>query len=134
MKVVIDTNIWISFLLGKTLTALADHIVQGKIRIVLSYDLLAEFIQVVSRPKFKNIFDKGKTEELLTLLESFSIIVTPTQRVDDCRDKKDNIVLEAALAGGAKYIITGDEDLLVLNPYQGVSIIRPKDFELLIAE
>ncbi len=51
---------------------------------------------------------KGRIEELLTLLEGFSIMVNPTQRVDDCRDKKDNIVLEAALAGEARYVITGD--------------------------
>ncbi|MCU1267062.1 MAG: PilT protein domain protein [Acidobacteria bacterium] len=50
------------------------------------------------------------------------------ERVSDCRDENDNKFLELALSGKADCIISGDDDLLVLNPYRGVSIINPRDF------
>ena len=56
MRVVIDTNIWISFLIGKTLIGLRDAIISGRITILFSEELFAELIEVLQRPKFKNTF------------------------------------------------------------------------------
>jgi predicted nucleic acid-binding protein len=52
----------------------------------------------------------------------------PTVRVSDCRDPKDNKYLELVLAAGAETIISGDDDLLVLDPWRGVRIMRPADY------
>jgi predicted nucleic acid-binding protein len=56
-------------------------------------------------------------------------VVSPSQKVSACRDEKDNFLLEAAVEGKADYLIRGDEDLLVLNPFHNTRIVRPKDFE-----
>ena len=56
MRVVTDTNIWISFLIGKALTGLSDAIISNQVRVLFSNDLFHELIEVLKRPKFKNIF------------------------------------------------------------------------------
>ena len=52
----------------------------------------------------------------------------PTEQVTDCRDPKDNLYLELALAAKAKRIVSSDADLLVLHPWRGVRILRPADY------
>jgi len=56
----------------------------------------------------------------------------PSEKIDVCRDKKDNFLLEVALEGKADYLITGDEDILVLGSFHNTKIIRPKDFEAML--
>jgi Predicted nucleic acid-binding protein, contains PIN domain len=68
-------------------------------------------------------------KELFSLLDSYAIVVSPKQKVDVCGDKKDNFLLEVALEGKVKYLVTGDEDLLVLKTFHGTKIIEPKEFE-----
>ena len=54
--------------------------------------------------------------------------VTPQRRIMACRDPKDDIVLEVAVTGRADFIVTGDNDLLVLHPFEGIPIIGPAEF------
>jgi predicted nucleic acid-binding protein len=55
-------------------------------------------------------------------------MVTILHAVHDCRDVRDNHILEVAVNGQAQVIVTGDEDLLVLNPFRGITILRPADY------
>jgi len=134
MKVVIDTNIWISYLLGSLLQDLDEKILSKEIKVVVSEEMLKELSEVSSRPKFKNIFTAKRIKELFSLLDSYAIVISPGQNIVACRDEKDNFLLEVALEGKADYLITGDEDLLVLNSFQGIKIITPKDFEKIIED
>ena len=59
-------------------------------------------------------------------------MVETTERISDCRDPKDNIVLECAVAGGGDYIVTADPDLLILNPFRGIKIVPPHEFLLVL--
>jgi hypothetical protein len=129
MKVVIDTNIWISYLLGGLLQRIDEKILSKEIKAVVSDETLKELSEVLSRPRFKNIFTAERIKELFSLLDSYAIVVSPSQKVSACRDEKDNFLLEVALEGKADYLITGDEDLLVLNVFHNTKIVRPKDFE-----
>jgi len=129
MKVVIDTNIWISYLLGGLLQRIDEKILSKEIKAVVSDESLKELSEVLSRPRFKNIFTAERIKELFSLLDSYAIVVSPSQKVSACRDEKDNFLLEVALEGKADYLITGDEDLLVLNEFHNTKIVRPKDFE-----
>ena len=56
------------------------------------------------------------------------IFIEPTEIITDCRDPKDNKFLELAVASDAQFIVTGDIDLLVLNPYRGITILKSGDF------
>ena len=129
MKVVIDTNIWISYLLGSLLQGMDEKILSKEIKVVVSDEMLKEISELSSRPKFKNIFTAKRIKELFSLLDSYAIVVSPSQKVNVCRDGKDNFLLEVALEGEADYLVTGDEDLLVLDPFHNTKIVKPKDFE-----
>lgn len=67
-------------------------------------------------------------EELFDGLTRDSEFVEITESVQVCRDPKDDRISELAVSGGAAYIVTGDTDLLVLNPFRGIEILRPADF------
>ena len=134
MKAVIDTNIWISFLIGKLLAGLDDYILDGLFEVVISDEQLEEITTVLRRSKFRKHFSADDIDELLSLLYKSVRIVTIHHTITDCRDAKDNFILETAIRGLADYIITGGKDLLVLNPYRGKKIIGFREFEDIIKE
>lgn len=128
-KIVIDTNIFISAFLGsKNAKLLLKEIVNDEFILIMSTEQLNEIREVLNRPKFEKYITHGEIDELITLLSMK--ISTPAiyDRIKDCRDVKDNMILEEAVYGNAEYIITGDEDLLVLNPYRWIKIVNLKDF------
>lgn len=132
MKAVIDTNIWISFLIGKLLAGLDDYILDNQLEVVISADQLEEITNVLKRPKFRLHFSTNDIEEFLSLLYKTARIVEIHHTIKDYRDEKDNFLLETAIRGRADYIVTGDKDLLVMNPYRGKKIIGFKEFENII--
>ncbi len=134
MKAVIDTNIWISFLIGKLLAGLNDYILAGPLEVVISDEQLDEITTVLRRPKFRKHFSTDDIEEFLSLIYKTAVIVEVHHTIKDCRDEKDNFILETALRGKADYIVTGDKDLLVLNPFRGKKIIGFREFEDIIQE
>lgn len=88
----------------------------------------AEIEELLGRPRFASLVSTARRDRILTILRNQSIWVDPTQAVTDCRDAKDNKYLELALAATAHTIITGDSDLLVLDPWRGIRILRPADY------
>ena len=94
--------------------------------------MLKELTEVSRRLKFKNIFTTQRIKELFALLDSYAIIVSPDKKVNVCRDGKDNFLLEAALEGKADCLVTGDDDFLMLNPFQNIKITKPNDFEKML--
>jgi len=129
MRVVIDTNIWISFLIGKSLGGLSEAIIAERITILFSEELFAELLEVLQRPKFKKYFSSTAIEELIVLLYDQIEWVDITCHFEDCRDKKDNFLLDLSVSGRADYLVTGDEDLLILNPFHGVKIVSYRTFQ-----
>lgn len=129
VKVIFDTNVWISFLIGKTLSKIKGHISDGKITIVTTEQLLTEIKTVTSREKLKKYFPKENVNELIELLETIAenIEIKPTHFIN--RDPKDNFLLDLIDFSNADYLVTGDKDLLELNPFKTAKILTPKQFE-----
>ncbi len=96
--------------------------------IVLSEAVYGEVAEVLARPKFARVMTDDRLHEILELLSAAALWVETKETVQDCRDRKDNLYLELALATGATAIVSGDEDLLVLNPWRGVEVLRPAEF------
>lgn len=114
-RVIIDTNLWISFLLTKDFFRL-DKIFSGEsIVLLFSQELLDEFIEVASRPKFKKYFTLTVLEDLLQQIRLQGEFIQVTSIIDICRDPKDNFLLSIAKDGHADYLLTGDNDLLILK-------------------
>ena len=127
MRAVVDTNVLISALIGKgSSSRIFKAFRENRFVLLISGELLAELVEVLERPVFG--LSAADRNELVGLLGRKAEIVVPRRRITDCRDPKDNIVLECATAGDATHIVTGDQYLLVLNPYQGIEIMRPADF------
>lgn len=133
MKIVIDTNIWISFLIGKTLKKLKDLIFEEKVIILTSEEQIEEVIAVLQRNKFKKYFNNNDIEELLYLIYKTCKIVDIKERVNICRDKKDNFILDIAINGKADYIVTGDKDLLILSSFRGTKIITFSEYDNILS-
>lgn len=132
IRAVIDTSILIrSVLKPKGSTGpILDLLKTGRYRLLYSAPLLEELADVLSRTRFRDKYGVSAADvaNVLTLLVSEGEEVFPTVPVEACRDPKDNKVLEAALAGKADVIVTGDDDLYVLNPFEGIQILGPAAF------
>jgi putative PIN family toxin of toxin-antitoxin system len=128
-RVVIDTNVLISAaILEGSIPARARDLAIGTARLVATEATLQEFVARLLSPKFDPYVSRAARETLLQRLHPIVEIVTVTQVVRACRDSRDDKLLEAAVNGSASVIITGDKDLLVLNPFAGVAIVTPADY------
>ena len=94
----------------------------------MSRELAGELNDVLSRPRFDRYADRENREEFLQDLVRQAESVEVTERVRACRDPKDDKILELAVNGRANYIVTSDDDLLDLNPFRGIAIVRPAEF------
>lgn len=92
-RIIIDINLWISFLITKDYKKLDEGIRTKSIRIIFSLELIEEFLAVVNRPKFKKYFNRSDVEELLDLFNVYGEIIDVKSEVDLCRDKKDDFLL-----------------------------------------
>jgi len=129
MRAVIDTNVLLSALLwGSTPHALMEHVRNGTVTLISSPALLAELARVIDRPKFNVILLRTNTSRAQTLAEVrllAEVIDPPPLAQPVCRDKDDDAVLALALGAQADIVISGDDDLLCLNPFEGIPILMP---------
>jgi len=128
-RVVCDNNVVVSaMLLPSSVAAKVYARLCVEAEILTSRATLAELIHVVHRSKFERYLSLAQRTEFVELYELASIQVQVTRTVTDCRDPKDNKFLELALSGKADLILTGDDDLLTLHPWRGISILSPSDY------
>ena len=92
--------------------------------------MFIELIEVINRSKFDKYLSKKRKKELIKDLTETALFIEPTQIITDCRDSKDNKYLELAITVHTECIITGDQDLLVLNPFRGIPILTVQEFKL----
>ncbi|MBP3254111.1 MAG: putative toxin-antitoxin system toxin component, PIN family [Bacteroidales bacterium] len=124
IKVIIDANLWISFLIkSKSSVILRNIITDRNIVLVMTERLKQELLTVASRDKFKKYFSAESVEKLSSFIDKYStdfIIGDIPQR---CRDSKDDYLLELAVVSDADYLITGDKDLLEIEHIANCKIV-----------
>jgi uncharacterized protein len=128
-RYVLDTNVIISALLfetSKPAQALRYVLTNGKV--LLSLDLLEELNDVIGRDRFNRYVTRKEREEFLEAFIGRASLIEIVETVKECRDSKDDKILELALNGKANSIISGDQDLLILNPFQGIVIVTAEEF------
>jgi len=129
IRVVLDTNVLLSALLfGGSLTPLVEGWKQGRFFPVFSRATFQEFTAVLTYPKFK--LTKG---EISALLEAEALPFFEVEEVLEeikgvCRDPEDDKFIACALAGSADWIVSGDPDLLALEKFRSLRILKPSDF------
>ncbi|MCA2506806.1 MAG: putative toxin-antitoxin system toxin component, PIN family [Microcystis sp. M54BS1] len=100
--------------------AIRDALQNGKI--LFSLELIEEIDEVLSRAKFRKYITDQEREEFLDSFIDRGILIEVVDVVNECRDAKDDKILELSLSGKADLIISGDKDLLVLNPFRSIQI------------
>jgi len=123
-RIVFDTNALASaaILPGSTSgRALAWAI--AHFQLALSTPVIEELVKVLHRPRLARYFEGDAMVDFLMTLSRISEIIVPTESISDCRDPKDNMLLELAVAAQARYLISGDKDLLVLHLFRGIEIL-----------
>jgi uncharacterized protein len=128
LRLVIDTNLWISFLISDRQRRLDSLLYLGKIRLLFSAELLDEINATVTKPKLKRYFSENAMEEMLLNLETYIELIEVKSTVKVCRDTKDNFLLALSKDGKADYLITGDKDLLDIAKYGKTEILTISKF------
>jgi len=128
-RIIIDTNLWISYLISKGYKRLDKLIISDKVRLIFSKELIDEFIDVTQRPKFEKYFSSNDISKLLEIFDTYGEFVKVKSNVHVCRDIKDNFLLSLSNDSKADYLITGDSDLLELKRFDTTIILTIAEFE-----
>ena len=132
MRAVIDTGVLVSALIrregapGTALQVLAG----GRFTAVYTVEMLVELVEVLSRPRFRDKYhvQADDVAALIRLIRLRGEPVSSIREIVACRDPKDDKFLTAAVAAAADCLASGDADLLVLSPFEGLPVLRPVEF------
>ena len=126
---VFDTNVLISALFDfSSFSAKALTKARNQGRLLVSKEIAGEYLSVFSRKKFdKWVSLENRINFIENIIEN-SMQINVTQHIFVCRDSKDNMFLSLAVSTQANCIISGDKDLLILHPFNGIPILTPADF------
>lgn len=128
-RIVVDNNALVSrLLLPNSASGRAVRSAVDEGQLLISEATLTELADVLARPKFDRYVSIEDRQQFLRLLGSVAELVPIIYPIRACRDPKDDKFLELAVNGSAALIITGDKDLLALDPFQGIAIITPASF------
>ena len=105
-RIVLDTNIWILFLINKDYSKLDSLLLSGNVKLLFSEELLSEFISVTQRPKFRKYFAKADVDTILDTIDDYAEFIKVKTATDICRDPKDNFLLSLCKDGFADYLIS----------------------------
>lgn len=115
-KVIVDTNLWISFLLhGKAYRQLTDILSDERVTLVTSRTSIDEFVSVASRKKFAKYISEEQVSAVVEFILQNSLFYPLHDIPSRCRDPKDDYLLELAVVSNADYLLTGDDDLLSIK-------------------
>lgn len=128
MRIVLDTNVFISAALKRiSMPGMAALVVERRGVLLKSLATEQQLFEVVARPYFASLID-ADTRAWLKKLMAAAELVAITERITVCRDPTDDKFLELAVNGHADLIVTGDADLLTLNPFRDIPIVTPAAF------
>ncbi|MGA2689139.1 MAG: putative toxin-antitoxin system toxin component, PIN family [Candidatus Korobacteraceae bacterium] len=124
-----DTNVLVSALLlpkSKPRSSFDRALRNG--RLLISVAVLAEAYEVLSRKRFSRYINEEDARNFIAALTREAELVDVKVKISASRDPKDDKLLELAVSGRATHIVTGDSDLLALDPFQGIRILTPSSF------
>lgn len=132
IRAVVDTNVLVSAVIKPrgAVGPMLRHLRDGDYVLLYSEPLLTELVDVLNRPWIREKYglDPADIETIVALILLRGEAVVPTRRIAVCRDPKDDMFLEAAADGNASVIVSGDSDLLALESFEEIPIVRPTDF------
>ena len=129
MRAVLDTNVVMSAIFfGGDPRAIVRAAISRRIELVATRAVVNEYREIAAR--LQQSYSGVSCRRQLAILESALKMVWPvTLSGRVCRDPDDDAIVSCALGGKAKIICSGDEDLLAINGYRGLEILRPREFK-----
>jgi len=128
-RFVLDVNVIVSAVLfAQSRPRQALELAQDRGIILMSDDVFLELSEVLLRAKFDQYSTRSKREAFLDNFVETVQFIEITKQINECRDAKDNKYLELAVSGDAKFIVSGDKDLLVMNPFRRITILIVSEF------
>ena len=127
-RIIIDTNLWISFLITNKYSQLDFLLLSKKCTLVFSRDLMNEFLDVASRPKISKYFSANDLEKLLKTINEYAVFIEVNSKIEFLKDAKDDFLLSLSVDGNVDYLITGDKELIAVGQYGKTVITNFTDF------
>jgi putative PIN family toxin of toxin-antitoxin system len=131
LRNIVDTNVLVSALIQKSFPYLIiyHHFINGEFELCVSDELIAEYYDVLQRPKFQKFHDFYiKAESLLSSIESRAVKYQSDKAIQLIADEADNRLLEIADSSNADYIITGNTNHFNFARFQHTRIVTPKQY------
>jgi putative PIN family toxin of toxin-antitoxin system len=128
-RCVFDTNVLVSApLFDESGPAQAFFAVLRTGEVLVSADVILELDDVLGREKFRSYVSEAERERFLRSLLREARLVEIREKIQACRDPKDDKLLKLAVNGGADCIVSGDDDLITLDPFRGIEVLSPRAF------
>lgn len=128
VRVILDTNLWISFLIGRKLNILLDFLEDPALELVSTPLLRDEILEVAKRDKFQKYFTEENINRLAAWMDEAMVMIEIGDIPPRCRDPKDDYLLELAVQSKAIYLVSGDNDLLSIGQIEGCRIMTFAQF------
>ena len=120
-----DTNLWISFMIGRRLSSLREVLNRHDVDVYVSDPLLEEIRTVIERPKFEKLISQETRYYFFEMVYDVCLFTEITEHaVSSIRDIKDLYLLSMAESVPVDYIVSGDKDLTDLNQHKGIPVIK----------
>lgn len=133
MKVIFDSNIWVSFLIGHRLKDMRGILNNAAVEVYCCPQLVAEVMEVVGREKIRKYVTHAEAADLLRIMRAYCHSVELTHEADSLvRDPKDLYLLSLAETVGADYLVSGDADLLVLGNHKSTRLVKFSEFRNIV--
>ena len=130
MKIIIDCNIWISWLIGHQIQALRQILLDPHVDVYVCDALLDEIREVVNREKIRKYVGEAEIKDMFHLINAFCIYANiEIEAKVDVRDPKDLYLFSFAESINATYIVSGDNDLLAVKQYKSTRILKLAEFK-----
>jgi hypothetical protein len=134
IRVAFDTNIWISFSIGKRMEILKDIFMNKEIQIITCQEIINEYVRIANSEKLSKYLTKQRISDTLDLIETFAINKNVTTKAKLSRDPDDDYLLAFSKEHKLDYLITGDKDLLIIKKCFDTHIITFNSFLKTIKE
>jgi len=123
IRVIFDTNIWISFTIGKRLDVLTNILLSGRFDIFICEEIISEYLAVVQREGLAKFVTSERVSETIDLIEIFTTKRKVKSKIKLSRDPNDDFLLAFSSDTNADYLVSGDKDLLVVKKYNNTLIV-----------
>lgn len=134
MRILIDSNLWISALISRSMRVRIERLVaDDRLEILADAELFNEIEEVAARPKFSKYLNVALVSDFIQILRERVLIVETISEVHICRDPNDDFLLAICLDGSAEYFISGDSDLLSIGLFSKTQILTLTEFEAILS-